>query len=265
MISNTLLKKEFKSNYKILLIFIAVLTMYEVIIVSMFNPELGETLDAFAKAMPEIMSAFGMANTGSTLTEFLSNYLYGFLLLVFPMILEIILANKLVAKYVDTGSMAYLLSTPNSRKKIVVTQGLFVIINIVILILYVTILGIICSEVMFPGDLNIERFILINISVLSIHIAISGICFFASCISNDMKLAYSIGAGVPIAFYIIQMLVNMGGKLEKLKYFTLFTLFEPNNIATGNYHIEFLIAAFIIGIVFYILGILLFSKRDLPL
>ena len=263
MISNTLLKKEFKSNYKILLIFIAVLTMYEVIIVSMFNPELGETLDAFAKAMPEIMSAFGMANTGSTLTEFLSNYLYGFLLLVFPMILEIILANKLVAKYVDTGSMAYLLSTPNSRKKIVITQGLFV--NIVILILYVTILGIICSEVMFPGDLDIERFILINMSVLSIHIAISGICFFASCISNDMKLAYSIGAGVPIAFYIIQMLVNMGGKLEKLKYFTLFTLFEPNNIATGNYHIEFLIAAFIIGIVFYILGILLFSKRDLPL
>ena len=132
MISNTLLKKEFKSNYKILLIFIAVLTMYEVIIVSMFNPELGETLDAFAKAMPEIMSAFGMANTGSTLTEFLSNYLYGFLLLVFPMILEIILANKLVAKYVDTGSMAYLLSTPNSRKKIVITQGLFVIINIVL-------------------------------------------------------------------------------------------------------------------------------------
>ena len=35
MISNTLLKKEFKSNYKILLIFIAVLTMYEVIIVSL--------------------------------------------------------------------------------------------------------------------------------------------------------------------------------------------------------------------------------------
>ena len=29
--------------------------------------------------------------------------------------------------------------------------------------------------------------------------------------------------------------------------------------------IGFLIAAFIIGIVFYILGILLFSKRDLPL
>ena len=67
--------------------------------------------------MPEIMSAFGMANTGSTLTEFLSNYLYGFLLLVFPMILEIILANKLVVKYVDIGSMAYLLSTPNSRNK----------------------------------------------------------------------------------------------------------------------------------------------------
>lgn len=265
MINSTLLKKEFKSNYKILLIFIAVLTMYETIIISMFNPELGATLDTFAKAMPQIMSAFGMANTGSNLTEFLANYLYGFLLLVFPMILEIILANKLVAKYVDNGSMAYLLSTPNSRLKIVITQALFVIINISILVLYVTVLGIICSEAMFPGDLNIERFILINLSVLAMHIAISGVCFFASCISNDMKLSYSIGAGLPIAFYIIQMLANMGGKLEKFKYFTLFTLFEPNKIATGNGEIGFLVASFTIGVVLYVLGIVLFSKRDLPL
>lgn len=215
--------------------------------------------------MPEIMSAFGMANTGSNLIEFLANYLYGFLLLVFPMILEIILANKLVAKYVDSGSMAYLLSTPNSRCKIVTTQAVFIIINITILILYVTVLGIICSEAMFPGDLDVNKFILINVSVLAMHIAISGICFFASCISNDMKLSYSIGAGLPIAFYIIQMLANMGGKLENLKYITLFTLFEPNKIASGNNEVGFVIISFVIGIVLYILGIRIFSKRDLPL
>lgn len=215
--------------------------------------------------MPEIMSAFGMANTGSNLIEFLANYLYGFLLLVFPMILEIILANKLVAKYVDSGSMAYLLSTPNSRCKIVTTQAVFIIINITILILYVTVLGIICSEIMFPGDLDVNKFILINVSVLAMHIAISGICFFASCISNDMKLSYSIGAGLPIAFYIIQMLANMGGKLENLKYITLFTLFEPNKIASGNNEVGFVIISFVIGIVLYILGIRIFSKRDLPL
>ena len=211
------------------------------------------------------MSAFGMANTGSNLIEFLANYLYGFLLLVFPMILEIILANKLVAKYVDSGSMAYLLSTPNSRCKIVTTQAVFIIINITILILYVTVLGIICSEAMFPGDLDVNKFILINVSVLAMHIAISGICFFASCISNDMKLSYSIGAGLPIAFYIIQMLANMGGKLENLKYITLFTLFEPNKIASGNNEVGFVIISFVIGIVLYILGIRIFSKRDLPL
>ena len=265
MISSTLLKKEFKSNYKILLIFISVLTMYETIIIYMFDPELGATLDTFAKTMPEIMSAFGMANTGTNLIEFLANYLYGFLLLVFPMILEIILANKLVAKYVDTGSMAYLLSTLNSRVKIATTQAIFVIVNMIFLILYVTILGIVSSEIMFPGDLDINRFILINISVLAIHIVISGICFFASCISNDMKLAYTIGAGIPIAFYIIQMLANMGGKLENLKYITIFTLFQPNEIAKGNVEVGFIIMSLVIGAVLYVLGIKIFSKRDLPL
>ena len=265
MISSTLLKKEFKSNYRILLIFMAVLTMYTAVIVYMFDPELGEMLDAYVTLMPEVMSAFGMSNTGSNLVEFIANYLYGFFLLVFPMILEIILANKIVAKYMDTGSMAYLVSTPNSRKKIVTTQGLFLLLNLGILILYVTVLGIICSQIMFPGDLDINKFIMLNVSVFSVHIAISGICFFASCISNDMKLSYTIGAGIPIAFYIIQMLANMGGKLENLKYFTLFTLFDPNEIARGSGNMAYVVATLFIGVILYVLGISIFSKRDLPL
>ena len=58
--NTTLFKRELRSSYKLWLIFIAILAMYISVIISMFDPKLGETLDLFAKAMPEMMSLFGM-------------------------------------------------------------------------------------------------------------------------------------------------------------------------------------------------------------
>ena len=265
MISGILFKKELKSNYKVILIFMAVLTLYICSIISMFNPKSTEALDELIKSMPELMKAFGMESTGNTLIEFLTSYLYGFLILIFPMIFEIILANKLVVRYIDRGSMAYLLSTPIKREKLIMTQAVFMWISIAILIIYVTTIGIVFSEVMFPGDLDINKFIMLNTVVYILHIAISGICFLASCISNDTKLYFSIGAGIPIAFYLIQMLATMGEKLEYLKYFTIFTLFNTKDIIAGKSIVLPILSLLCISILLYGLGIIIFSKRDLPL
>lgn len=266
MISMPLLKREIKSNYKLFIIFAAVLTMYISIIIPMFDPEIGEALAEFEKAMPEMMAAFGMSNPGTTLIEFINTYLFGFLFIVFPMIFEIIIANKLIAKYVDSGSMSYLLATPNKRGKIAITQAVFMLLSIGVLILFITLVGIISSEIYFPGDLDIKKYILMNIGLYCLHIAISGLGFFASCISNDTKVSYSISAGIPIGFFIIQLLANMGGKLENLKYFTIFTLFDTDKLIKGEVSGIWMFMILLVGgIILYVTGILRFNKRDLPL
>lgn len=266
MISIPLLKREIKSNYKIFLIFAAVLTMYISVIIPMFDPKIGNALAEFEKAMPEMMAAFGMSNSGTTLIEFINTYLFGFLFIVFPMIFEIIIVNKVIAKYVDSGSMAYLLATPNKRSKIAITQAIFMLFSLGALIVFITLVGIISSEVYFRGDLDIKKYILMNIGLYCLHIAISGLGFFASCISNDTKLSYSISAGIPIGFFIIQLLANMGGKLENFKYFTIFTLLDTDKLIKGeSIGVWMFIILLVIGLVLYIGGILRFSKRDLPL
>lgn len=266
MISMPLLKKEVKSNYKLFIIFAAVLTMYISVIIPMFDPKIGNALAEFEKAMPEMMAAFGMSNPGTTLIEFINTYLFGFLFMVFPMIFEIIIANKLIAKYVDSGSMAYLLATPNKRGKIAITQAVFMLLSVGALILFITLVGVISSEAYFPGDLDIKKYILMNVGLYCLHIAIGGLGFFASCISNDIKLSYSISAGIPIGFFIIQLLANMGGKLENFKYFTIFTLLDTNKLINGeSTGVWMFLALLAIGIVLYIAGILRFNKKDLPL
>ena len=60
------------------------------------------------------------------------------------------------------------------------------------------------------------------------------------------------------------MLANIGGKAEKIKYFTFFTLFDPQGIITGeNNAIIGIIVLFISGIALFFGGIITFSKKDL--
>lgn len=264
--NGTLYKQGLKSNYKIFLVFCLILGLYISVIVYMFNPELGKTLEVFEKSMPQVMAMFGMNGAGATLTSFLSNYLYGFLLLVMPMIFEILAANRLVARLVDTGSMAYLLASPNGRGRVVRTQMSVLLTFVLLLAMFYTGVGLACSQVMFPGELDIPGFLRINLGAFLLHFAISGVCFFASCITNETRHSLLIGAGLSVLFYLIQMLANMGGDLEPLKYFTLFTLFDCTGLTAGDSAaLWMLLPLAAIGLVLYSGGCLLFQKRDLPL
>lgn len=265
MISLTLFKKDIKSNYKIILLFFAILTLYSVSIIYMYDPKTTNVFEEMAKSMPELMKAFGMHSVGANLTEYIANYLYGLIILMFPIICIIILGNKLIASYVDRGSMAYLLATPNKRAKIALTQAVFMWIAGAVLLIYTSVLIIFFCNTLHGGDLDVKTFIIINVVLYFLQVAVSGICFFASCISNDTKFYFTIGAGVPVLFYLLQALANMGDKLENLKYFTLFTLFNTSDIIAGECVIVPILVFLFVAIVFYGLGIYIFSKRDLPL
>lgn len=264
MFNLTLFKREMKANKKLLMIFMYILTVYILIIVYMFDPNSSSTWDDIIKLMPGVMKAAGFVSGGNTLIGSVASGLYGMIVLIVPVVFSIILGNKLIAGYVDRGSMAYILATPNKRVKLALTQALCLLVSNGILIIYATVAIIISSAIMHPGMLDIGKLVLMNVVIYFLHIALSGICFFASCISNDTKRSFTIGAGIPIAFFLIQMLANLGGKLANLKYFTIFTLFNTSDIIAGKSVVFPIIILASVAIVLYGIGIFNFSKRDIP-
>ena len=92
--NRTLLQRELKYSAKILLIFCAILTLYTAMIISMFDPKLGESLEMMKNSMPEIFALVGMDSPGTTLVAFINNYLFGFLYKVFPMIFFVFLISS---------------------------------------------------------------------------------------------------------------------------------------------------------------------------
>jgi len=264
MINWTLYKRGIQGSWKMLLIFAAVITMYFTVIVSMFDPALGSALNEFAKAMPELMAIVGMNPASAELVSFMEAYLYGFIMLVFPMLFCILSANKLIARHVDRGSMTYLLSAPVKRETVAFTQMKVMVTGLFALVLYATLLGIVNCEISFPGELDIGKFILLNIGVLCLQLFIGSICFLCSCIFNDSKYAVGVGAGIPALGFIVQMIANAGEKLENAKFATFFTLFDSNGIIAGEPGaIWGMVVLFAGAITLFAVSTVVFSKKDL--
>lgn len=267
MINLALFKVELKNSLKLLLIFLAVITMYVIIIISMYDPEMMLMLSTFAEAMPELMAALGMnATITNSLMEFMISYLYGFILLIFPMIFIIIRSNALIAHYNDQGSMVSLLASGVSRGKVVMTQLFVLLCSILIIVGYSTAIEILAALYFFEGELVYSELLYVNAGLLAFQMLIGGICFIASCSFSDSRHSLMAGAGIPILMYVIKMLANVGGKVEKLKYCTIFTLFDPTGLAAKDTPACLLALAMLMGaIVLYAGAIIIFKKRDLSI
>lgn len=259
-------KKEWKSNYKILLIFAAVLALYTSMITMMFDPKLGDSLNLMMESMPQLFAAFGMASPGKTLLDFLINYLYGFLYVLFPLVLILFLANRLLVRYTDRGSMAYLLATPVKRAALAWNQLLVAFTMLLALLVYLTVLEVIVCEMLFPGELDLRALLLVNLGLLGLYIFFTGLVLCCACVFNESRWALGVSSGLCIVFVLVQMLSQAGDQFEALQYLTPLTLFAPEKImageAAGLWGAAALYAA---GIALAFAGAAVFSKKDLSI
>lgn len=261
-----LLKIELKSNSKIILLFLAIITLYAGVITAMYEPELSAEINELAKNMPQFFAVFGMENPGTTLLEFLNNYLYGFILILIPFIYIILMCYKLVAKYIDKGSMAYLLNTRYSRIQIILTQFTVLLIGLFVLICYATGLIIFVSNLMYKNEMEVTKFLLVNLGLLVLEIFLSALCFMIACLFNELKFSVGLGAGLGMAFFLVQMLSQVNDDVEFLKYFTPLTLFNPENIIKYEAESFMCLGVLLISaVIFLVIALERFKKRDLSL
>jgi len=264
--SFALFKTTLKKNWTLLLIFFGVLTMYMTIMISMYDPNDMEALTSMLKLLPEdIMKAMGFTNVVTDLTGYLASWLYGLLMFGFPMVYCIILGNKLVARMVDNSSFVYLLSTPNSRSKIIITQGIYALVSIIVLFIALYGVGVIFSEVMFSGSLDIRQFLSLNFTTMLVNMVVMMISFFFSCLFNETKLSLTFGAGIPIAFLLMNMLGGASANMEILKDLSIYGFYDPVKLVQGSDILGINLIYISIIIVLFIASVLIFKKKRLPL
>lgn len=260
-----LFKANIKNNRFLWILMTTIYCFYIFMIVSMFDSENTQALNEMLELLPEeLIKALGFDNFGSTLIEFISGYINGILIFFFPLVISIVVNHRLLATLIDKGSLAYVLSTPNSRKKIALTQAVFSIVSITLLFIISTIITIIICALYHPGYLDIGKLLLINLYSIVLYIAIGGIGFFGSAISSESKHSLAIGVGIPLGFYVLKMLGNINEKFSWIGKLSMYALFDPDKmIALNSFAFIGMGILFIIGISLYISAIYIFDRRNL--
>jgi ABC-2 type transport system permease protein len=114
-------------------------------------------------------------------------------------------------------------------------------------------------------DFKVVDYLLLNLGAFLLMFATAGISFLFSCVFNLSKNSLMLGAGIPVAFFIFQIMSQDGSSLGKFKYISLNTLFAPGEITGGGTFIPQFIALAVLGTVLYTVGIKVFKEKDLPL
>lgn len=264
MLNKTLYLREMKRSLRLLVIFAAIMTMYVTIIIGMYDPAMMAMLDGFVKMMPQMMAAVGMKAGTTNLLGFMISYLYGFILLIFPMVYSVLRANGLIAKYADSGAMVTLVAAPVKRRSIALTQLSVLLSGMMLLLAYVTALEYAAASLSFPGQLRLSELLRLNAGLLCLHLFIAGVCFFFSCLCSDTKYSLAFGAGIPVMMYILRMLANMGEKASVFEKLTFFTLLDAGGLAAGESGAILGAGLLLIGALALDAGALLvFSRKDL--
>ena len=231
-------------------------------------------LSALPKEVSDALEEVGKADLYTLIVGSIFYKLAGLLL---PIIYMIMASNNLVAGQVDSGSMAYVLSTSTKRSTVVFTQAAYLVGSLLAMFGITTATGCVCLAIIDKEvSLTYGNLVLLNLGAFLVLFALSGLCFFTSCYFDRSKRSMAIGGGLSIFALVAAMLGLFGSpvipsvvRLDSLNYFnyaTIISLFDVISIMDGTVTFVWKFAILLVlGIVGYVAGSLKFVKKDLPL
>lgn len=234
----------------------------------------GSLLDSLPSEVSDALEDIGQADLYTLIVGSIFYKLAGLLL---PIIYMIMASNNLISGQVDSGSMAYVLSTSIKRKTVAFTQAVYLVGSLFAMFLLTTATGCVCLAIVGTDiGLTYGKLLLLNLGAFLVLFALSGLNFFTSCYFDRSKRSMAIGGGLSIFALVAAMLGLFGSpvipkvvRLDSLNYFnytTIISMFDVVSIMDGTtvFIWKFAILA-VMGLIGLIAGSLKFTKKDLPL
>ncbi len=265
MISMPLMKRDLKENWKLLFGNILFFCAYTAMIIGIFEIIQGQEIQTVPQSFAYYLCmALGIEmGVLSELNAFLIDTVYGFLIFVIPMIYEIVVARRLMIKMIRNGMMVWILSTPNGRSKVGGTQAIFLIGSLFLQMVLTVITGLISVFFFVYQEVDLAGYLMMNLGAFLLHILIGGFCFLISCCVRGNKSYYRLTIGILSVFFLLHLIGNLGGFFEYLQYTTIFSLYQPRRILSGeNRAYLFMTLMGLIGILCYWGGVKRFQKRN---
>jgi ABC-2 type transport system permease protein len=151
MFSRPVFWQSVRSHYVLWVICTVVLTAMLSLIAAFFNPtELSSFMEIFEDS-PMAAEAGDELELFASLLGIITQTVFGFAGMMISMVYVVVTANGLVASEVDRGSMAYTLSTPIKRSKVIFTKAVFLVVSIVLMFVIIGGAGAVSIQIKHHG------------------------------------------------------------------------------------------------------------------
>lgn len=175
-----------------------------------------------------------------------------------------------VSGQVERGTMEMLLAQPVTRRAVFITQALATTAGAAVLCS--VLLASVWTAVSFgpwAGKVEPERFVPAVLNVFGLMICMAGI---TACVSAADSYRWRT-IGILCGFYVFSILAKLVGRMSGAfawaGYLSVFNAYEPQRLVGGTADAWRLLAAYDgvllgVGIIGFVVGAILFSRRDLP-
>ncbi len=258
-------KDTFKRNYKLMIFFCMILSLYLSAIIYFIEPE----------DMASIADVFGLAEgllgpLGINLNEFTSplNYtasvFFGILMSAFTLAFYTIQNQGLLVKRVDDSSIVDTLAMPVKRSEFVIAKIVYLLFSMSILFLAIFLTG--AFQLSLLGDFEVGKYLLLVVVSYLLCTFVAMVSFFLSVLFCTSSLGANLSVAVPLTFLITEVIAGVSEDISFLSHFTPFGYLDSVGIVTGEVNTSYLMGFFFIGIlVLSVLSVKVFDNKNLPI
>jgi ABC-2 type transport system permease protein len=222
--------------------------------------------EEFLTMYPEgFLKAFGMDRLNLTdamgwfaLEAYLMTILFGSMFAV-------ILSSSMLAKEEDEKTIEFLLAKPITRNFVVTSKLLAFVVYLLAFNAGVGVVTFIGFE-LFAEEYSRMELLRLTIAPFLAHLSFASIGFFLSLFFTRKKSSYSVGIGLVLLIYFLNMMANMTDKVEFFRYISPFYYMDAADIIVdGSINplhalILLTVSALAIGATY-----LLYNRRDITI
>ena len=270
MKSIKIMVKELTTSKKGLILYTALMGLFYMWFVSIFDPIFFEDFEALLESYPEaIRQMIGEFYSLSTIGGLMNIYLFSMSLFFFG-VYFILKASQDIPREIDNKTIDLILSKPIKRWEFSIGKYLYHLSGATIVLLGVmlaVILGILIMPNIAPNEVPWAEFLTAFFIMILLNLCFVTTGFFFSTFM-DTKKSLVLSLGVIIFFYAVgQFWGSFGENMESIKYISIFYYSDMSDLlVNGNWATLPIKIVFLSSytIILAVLAILIFNKRDIP-
>lgn len=256
----------FKQEGKKALNYATGLTLYNLLLIGVY-PGISKSMvvaELSVNLPNSVKRVFGVTS-GSGLDRFesyVSSQCFGRVWLLVMGIYTISTADALIAKLVDQGSMAYLLSSPVGRLEVLSTQ-VAVLVSGLALMMVLTVLGICGETAFFDIPIDVWSFCRLGILGFALFLTVGAYSILFSALFNEEEITILSASSLTFLCYALDIFSELNERFSWVKSLTIFGWVRPQEVLDGEVPTLQTLGLFGLSTIFITLAGYIFSKKDI--